>query len=921
MTNTYHKITAAPEVAKAITGANVANVPAATYHFSIEAVSAKELDDTTAITGDIPVPANLTADIALAKNETSGSSAFGAITYKRTGIYRYKIKEGVSTPEIAGMNYSEQEVIAKVTVTENATSHALEAVIAYSGGDRTDGNTITNTEKVSNVKVTKAFTGLADLPANFKITNNFDTTLEFTVANALGSGTETDPYYWIIENVPVGTEVVFTETGILVDGYDLEVNGTATTVDTATVAATSTENIVATAELVNDYNQRQEEIPVPDSVNIFKQDQNKDPLDGAEFTLYTAATCEDTDKVKTFSGKEFEISTEDPDLAPLLPVDPAVPVSLYLKETKTPEGYVPDATVHEIIIKVDISEPTYNDEKDLFVITTTYTMTIDNEESIEIINKQTSVKVQKVDIVTGEELTGATIQILDKDENVLYEWISEKDKPYEVLGLKIGEEYILRETVAPEKYDVTADTHFTIDETGTVTSGDTKIREDGVLLVQDALKSGVTVAVKKVWVDDNNRDGKRPEKLVIDLLADGEKVDSVTLDEGNHWISQIRDLPKYNAKGEEIKYSWTEPTVEGYTQTGSVKNGTITTLTNIYGPATTQVKVEKTWADNGQHPDEIEVQLYANGKAVGGAVKLSEANGWKYSWNDLCKYEAGSEIIYTVAETAVPEGYESKITGNPADGFVITNTKLTGKLRIEKGFNILKAEEQPEEEEAKSEIEVVKVWDDADNKYGNRPEKITVRLYAGGKEIAQAELSAGNGWRKMFSDLPKSVNGRAIKYSVSEDPVKGYVTTINGFTITNRYVPQSVEVSVQKIWNDRGSEQFRPKSVTVMLSNGMAVELNAKNNWHAVISGLPKYVNGEEAVYTWTEKPVIGYTLEKQETNGNQTVITNKRYTRDKTPARGGKGKTSGDDLFPLEDYETPLGVEVIINHVGDCFD
>jgi hypothetical protein len=220
----------------------------------------------------------------------------------------------------------------------------------------------------------------------------------------------------------------------------------------------------------------------------------------------------------------------------------------------------------------------------------------------------------------------------------------------------------------------------------------------------------------------------------------------------------------------------------------------------------------------------------------------------------------------------------------------------------------------------KTEIEVGKAWDDNNNRDGNRPEKVTVHLYAGGKEVGKAELSADNGWRKKFSNLPKFVNGRPIRYSVTEDPVEGYVADIKGFTITNRYIKKTVEVSVQKIWDDDGYSMMRPKSVTVQLNNGMRVVLNEKNGWHAVIAGLPKYVNGKEAVYTWKELPVIGYEVESQVTLGNQTIITNTPYKRGK-PAHGGEGKKGGTKLFPFDDYETPLGVDVIINHVGDCFD
>ena len=78
-----------------------------------------------------------------------------------------------------------------------------------------------------------------------------------------------------------------------------------------------------------------------------------------------------------------------------------------------------------------------------------------------------------------EELPGATLQILDKDGNVVKEWVS-GDKPEVIEGLKTGVEYTLRETLAPDGYTITSDTIFSIDETGAVTSnGTTSTDESG----------------------------------------------------------------------------------------------------------------------------------------------------------------------------------------------------------------------------------------------------------------------------------------------------------------------------------------------------------------------------------------------------------------------------------------------------------
>ena len=80
---------------------------------------------------------------------------------------------------------------------------------------------------------------------------------------------------------------------------------------------------------------------------------------------------------------------------------------------------------------------------------------------------------------TGEELDGAHIQVLDKAGNVVDEWDSKKGETQKVKNFKVGQEYTLRETVAPNGYTLTTDTTFTIDRTGKVT-GTVTINKDGV---------------------------------------------------------------------------------------------------------------------------------------------------------------------------------------------------------------------------------------------------------------------------------------------------------------------------------------------------------------------------------------------------------------------------------------------------------
>ena len=181
----------------------------------------------------------------------------------------------------------------------------------------------------------------------------------------------------------------------------------------------------------------------------------------------------------------------------------------------------------------------------------------------------------------------------------------------------------------------------------------------------------------------------------------------------------------------------------------------------------TSVSGQKTWNDNdnqdGKRPSKITVNLLANGVKVASKEVKPDATGtWAYHFDNLDVVDdAGNVIAYTVSEEPV-EGYETTIEGTN-----ITNTRT------------------PEV----TEVAVKKIWDDADNKEGLRPEKITVRLLADGQEVAVKEITATDNWQASFTDLPVYKEGKKIAYTITEDPVAAYTSDIDGFTVTNRHTP------------------------------------------------------------------------------------------------------------------------------------
>lgn len=99
-------------------------------------------------------------------------------------------------------------------------------------------------------------------------------------------------------------------------------------------------------------------------------------------------------------------------------------------------------------------------------------MTISEDgEVIEIkaVNKSTKVRISKQDITTGEELPGATLQIIDEDGNVATEWVSTDEAHFIEGKLIAGKEYTLRETIAPDGYEIASEIKFTVNTDGSVT--------------------------------------------------------------------------------------------------------------------------------------------------------------------------------------------------------------------------------------------------------------------------------------------------------------------------------------------------------------------------------------------------------------------------------------------------------------------
>ena len=246
-------------------------------------------------------------------------------------------------------------------------------------------------------------------------------------------------------------------------------------------------------------------------------------------------------------------------------------------------------------------------------------------------------------------------------------------------------------------------------------------------------------------------------------------------------------------------------------------------------------------------------------------------------------YKCASEPIYIYLKEASssvsykPTGFdESKALGSNGGYIYVSDEKdLTEKISIP----------------------VEKRWDDANNKEGFRPSKITVVLIKNGTETKTTlELTADNDWKGEFSKLDKFDSaGDLISYGIKEIEVNYYpkpdVTgdATKGFVVTNKRTPEMVDISVSKSWDDSNNQDGkRVGEVEVQLyADGCAVagkvlKLNEGNGWKGTFIELDKYQNGKKISYTVKETTnVDGYTASVSGNAENGYVITNK-YTPDK---------------------------------------
>ncbi len=307
----------------------------------------------------------------------------------------------------------------------------------------------------------------------------------------------------------------------------------------------------------------------------------------------------------------------------------------------------------------------------------------------------------------------------------------------------------------------------------------------------------IDIPVTKEWVG--------PEQdITIYLFADGVENDSVELKASTGWQHTFENKPEYDIKtGKKIEYTVEEQELANYSSDIVKNDDGSFTITNT-NTETIDIPVTKEWV--GPEQDSVTVYLLADGVQKESA-ELTSSTGWQHTFEDLLKYDSqtGKEIKYTIEELNI-ENYSSDIVKNDDGSFTITNTNT-----------------------AKRNITVEKKW------VGKELSEVTVHLFADGKEVDSAKLTKDTAWKHSFTDLAQfdQKDGHEIKYTISEDAVTGYTTSITGsaeegFTVTNTEQEKPTEVPTQ-------APTEAPKVVTPKTSDNSNTVLYA---WFTALSAV-----------------------------------------------------------------------------------
>ncbi|WP_407391978.1 Cna B-type domain-containing protein, partial [Methanobrevibacter sp.] len=188
----------------------------------------------------------------------------------------------------------------------------------------------------------------------------------------------------------------------------------------------------------------------------------------------------------------------------------------------------------------------------------------------------------------------------------------------------------------------------------------------------------INITVEKVWTDNGNQDGVRPENVTVNLIKNQTVIRTAVLNDANNWTYTFLDLDKYENNGTLIVYSINETEVINYTAEITGDNVSFV-INNTHVIELINVTVVKVWNDgnnvSGNRPANVTVVLLADGNAIRNAT-LSVSNDWTFTFEGLDKFKHNGTLIkYSIDEVDVGvPGYTTEITNSTPYYWIVNNT-------------------------------------------------------------------------------------------------------------------------------------------------------------------------------------------------------------------------------------------------------
>ena len=358
----------------------------------------------------------------------------------------------------------------------------------------------------------------------------------------------------------------------------------------------------------------------------------KNPLKGAGFTLYKDAECKDVVQAEQITKDNGIVSFEK-----------LTAGTYYLKETKTPAGYVPNDTVYIVNIAADESVSGSNgltfDKNGSGVFTAEIENELDKKE----------VQISKTDINGTKEIAGATLTVTHKDGDQTVQdaqWESVEDQTHKI-ELRPGK-YTLTETGVPNGYQKAESIDFTVNEDGTVTvegktDGNKVVMKDDYSSAKfskrDVAGEELVGAILKITDIAGNPVADINGNLIADWTSNGTVHEVKGLKDGSYLLTEIT-APDGYLKADSVAF-----VIEG----GKVKN--VADNTVVMTDADSRAVFKKTDV--------------AGNEIEGAKLKITDEAGQVVEeWTSSPTTEVGGHVVnnlkdgtYTLTETQAPSGY------------------------------------------------------------------------------------------------------------------------------------------------------------------------------------------------------------------------------------------------------------------------